>query len=55
MADAPWAMAYILQGENQVTNIDFHADGEFLISATKEGTILLVDSLTGQEKKKLFA
>ena len=32
-----WAMASILQGENQVTNIDFHADGNYLISASKEG------------------
>ena len=32
-----WAMASILQGENQITNIDFHADGNYLISASKEG------------------
>tara|TARA_A100001015_G_C15043296_1_gene741441 strand:+ start:5561 stop:5803 length:243 start_codon:yes stop_codon:yes gene_type:complete len=37
-----WAMASILQGENQVTNIDFHADGNYLVSASKEGELLSI-------------
>jgi COMPASS component SWD2 len=48
------AMGSITHGENQITSIDFHSNGNYLISTSKEGVLHLIDSLTGLEKKKIY-
>ena len=52
--DSTWGMASIIHSENQITSIDFHSEGKFLVSVTREGSLHLIDSLTGEEKKKLY-
>ena len=48
-------MGAVIQGDGAITNLDFHKDGKYLVMTTNESAIHVIDSLTGQEKKKLYA
>ena len=52
--DSIWGMAAIINSDSQISSIDFHADGQYCVSTTKEGSVQLIDSLSGEEKKKLY-
>jgi len=46
-------MGAVINGEGIVTNLDFHADGRWLVMSTNQGSIQLIDALAGEEKKKV--
>ena len=48
-------MASVIINEAAVSSLDFHKSGNFLVSATRESSVHLVDCLTGSERKKLYA
>ena len=50
-----YQMASVIVNESAVSSLDFHKSGTFLVSATRESSIHLVDCMTGLERKKLFA
>lgn len=48
-----YQIASILHGDDQVVDSCFHANGNLLVTATKD-SIQLIDSLSGESKKKIF-
>lgn len=44
----------VIAGDGAICGLDFHKDGRFLVSSTRDSSLHLVDSLAGTEKKKLF-
>ena len=54
-ANLAYQMASVIVNESAVSSLDFHKSGTFLVSATRESSIHLVDCMTGLERKKLFA
>jgi COMPASS component SWD2 len=48
------SMGSVILNDSSVANIEFSRDGNYAVSTTKEGTIYLIDCLTGIEKKKMF-
>lgn len=44
----------VIKGDGQATNLDFHRNGQYLVMGTSNGTVYLIDSLSGQQRKKLF-
>mmetsp|Transcript_13619 Transcript_13619/g.22721 ORF Transcript_13619/g.22721 Transcript_13619/m.22721 type:complete len:430 (-) Transcript_13619:392-1681(-) len=45
----------IVYGEAAVNSLDFHRDGKWLLMSTNDNAVHLIDALTGEEKKKLYA
>jgi COMPASS component SWD2 len=42
------------QGDGQVTNLDYHREGQMLVMGTSNNSLYLIDCLSGQLRKKLF-
>jgi len=60
MADYIWdpsnlVMGSTIKGNGSVQGLEYHRDGRFLVMTTSNGTITLIDSLSGLEKKKIYA
>mmetsp|Transcript_23412 Transcript_23412/g.51989 ORF Transcript_23412/g.51989 Transcript_23412/m.51989 type:complete len:275 (-) Transcript_23412:1003-1827(-) len=52
--NASYDMGAVIIGDGVVTNLDFHRNGKWLLMSTNESSIHLIDSLAGEEKKKLY-
>jgi COMPASS component SWD2 len=52
---ADLSMGSVILNDSAVSNIEFSRDGNYAVSTTKEGTIHLIDCMTGMEKKKMFS
>lgn len=50
-----YGMGTVIHGEGVVSSLDFHREGQWLAMGTSEGSIHIIDSLSGEEKKKLYA
>lgn len=46
-------MGSVIHCEGAVNSLDFHRDGTWLVMGTTDSSIHLIDSLSGEEKKKL--
>ena len=44
----------VIKGDGQATNVDYHRAGTYLVMGTTNSTVYLIDSISGQLKKKLF-
>jgi COMPASS component SWD2 len=44
----------VIKGDGQATNIDFHRNGQYFVMGTSNSTVYLIDSLSGQQRNKLF-
>ena len=48
------SMSSVILNDSAVSNIEFSRDGNYAVSTSKEGTIHLIDCMTGIEKKKMY-
>lgn len=44
----------VILSDGAVSGLDFHREGRYLIMATKDSSLHLIDALSGMEKKKLY-
>lgn len=44
----------VILSDGAVTGLEYHREGRYLVMATKDSSLHLIDSLTGLEKKKLY-
>lgn len=44
----------VIRGDGHATNLDYHRSGQFLVMGTSNSSVYLIDSISGQLKKKLF-
>lgn len=51
---ADLCMGSVILNDSSVSNIEYSKDGNYAVSTTKEGTIHLIDCMTGIEKKKMY-
>lgn len=55
MSEKMYQIGAVIAGEGVVSNLEFHRDGRFLVMTSSEGSLHLIDSLSGVEKKKIYA
>lgn len=48
------AIGCVITPESPITSLDYHKNGQYLVLATKESALHLIDSITGVEKKKIL-